>query len=213
MKVCVSARIPEKQRIFHKSGCMYEQRMNPVNRQTMEEEKAERLGYRPCSCCSGLKGEIHAHRSEIDRWKKKDGLRMVIYDKMTDIVYLTTGIGAWKIFVDRYGNYCLYHKNRYRDSMSVQEIKNGQYHLQSDVKTGSSFVKIARYILEHDKAKVIIMDDYRKLPKMTKKQKKYYKQAEQRAKKRERRQNRNRLDRIFAALEKENPELKQYSMC
>lgn len=42
---------------------------------------------------------------------------MVIYDKMTDIVYLTTGIGAWRIFVDRYGNYCLYHKNRYEDSM------------------------------------------------------------------------------------------------
>ena len=35
--------------------------------------------------------------------------------------------------------------------------------------------------MEHDRAKRIILEDYKKLPQRTKKQKKYYKKAEQRA--------------------------------
>ena len=69
--------------------------------------------------------------------------------------------------------------------------------------------KIVEYITGHDRAKLIIMDDYRKLPKSTKQQKKYYKAAERRDKK----QAMRRLDSIFASLEQTQMGMKRYSFC
>lgn len=65
------------------------------------------------------------------------------------------------------------------------------------------------YIIAHDRAKITIMDDYRKLPKCTKKQKKYYKAAKRSDKK----QAMRRLDSIFAALEQSQSGMKRYSFC
>ena len=85
----------------------------------------------------------------------------------------------------------------------------GEFHRQVDVKATESMEKIVEYVAAHDRAKVIIMDDYRKLPKTTKKQKKYYRAAERREKKR----TRERLDSIFATLERAENGLKEYSFC
>ncbi len=93
--------------------------------------------------------------------------------------------------------------------MSFYQIKKADYHCQKDVKATDSFEKIMRYIINHDKAKVIIMDDYRKLPRRTKKQKMYYKNAEQKAK----RKQKYRVYELFARLERNDPELIKLSMC
>ena len=77
------------------------------------------------------------------------------------------------------------------------------------VKATESMEKIVEYIIAHDRAKITIMDDYRKLPKSTKKQKKYYKAAERK----DRRNAMRRLDSIFASLEQSQAEIKQYSFC
>ena len=55
------------------------------------------------------------------------------------------------------------------------------YHRQNDVLPTESLLKLIHYIVEHDKARNIILEDYKKLPQRTKKQKRYYKKAEQKA--------------------------------
>ena len=58
-----------------------------------------------------------------------------------------------------------------------------EYHRQTDVPMDESLLKLVYYIEEHDWAKRIIIEDYKKLPQRTKKQRKYYKRAEQKARK------------------------------
>ena len=82
---------------------------------------------------------------------------------------------------------------------------HGSFHRQQDVKGAHSLEKILNYVKEHDKAKVIMDQDWRMLPTRTKKQKKYYKNAEKREK---RRQVRNVFS-LFAQLEAGNPKLKK----
>ena len=208
MKVCVSMNGSARKKVYHKQGCMYEKRIKHGNRKYLTQKAAAEKGYLMCRCCAGLKGELHIHRCEVGEWREKEKI-MLKYDRMTNTVYAVTEIGAWKIFASRYGDYCLFHLNRFRKGLSFKEIRKGMYHCQSDVKPSASFTEIITYIIEHDKAKVIMMDDYHKLPRNTAQQKKYYKQAERRVRRRQRR----RLDAIFASLERENPELRQYSMC
>ena len=95
--------------------------------------------------------------------------------------------------------------------MNFKEATHGDFHRQSDVKAKAteSMEKLVEYIIAHDRAKITIMDDYRKLPKSTKKQKKYYKAAKRSNKK----QAMRRLDSIFAALEQSQSGMKRYSFC
>lgn len=88
--------------------------------------------------------------------------------------------------------------------MEIPEAIRGSFHRQVDIKAKVEIEELIQYVIAHDKAKGIIMDDYHKLPQKTKKQKKYYRQAENRAK----RQAARRLDSIFAELEAKNPNLK-----
>lgn len=107
------------------------------------------------------------------------------------------------------GKYLLYHRNTYSAWMSFNEAIHGDFHRQSDVKATKSMEKIVDYIVAHDRAKVIMMDDYRKLPKSTKRQKQYYRAAERK----DRRNSMKRLDSIFAALEQAQAGIKKYSFC
>ena len=93
--------------------------------------------------------------------------------------------------------------------MDFEEAIHGDFHRQSDVKATESMEKIVDYIIAHDRAKVIIMDDYRKLPKSTKRQKQYYKMAERK----NRRNAARRLDAIFASLEQSQVGIREYSFC
>lgn len=64
------------------------------------------------------------------------------------------------------------------------------------------------YVSNHDKAKEIIADDYKKLPQDTKKQRKYYRTAERKSKGRQIR----RVDSIFLMLEAQDLELRKLSI-
>jgi len=88
---------------------------------------------------------------------------------------------------------------------NYEELTHGSFHRQQDVKGTHSIERILKYVKEHDKAKVIMDEDWRMLPTRTKRQKKYYKSAEKRDK---RRQVRNVFS-LFEQLEASNPELKK----
>lgn len=93
--------------------------------------------------------------------------------------------------------------------MDIDIAINGEFHRQMDVKPTESMEKIVDYIVAHERAKVTIMNDYRKLPRSTKKQKRYYKAA----KRKDRQNAARRVENIFTTLEQPQIELKKYSFC
>ena len=86
-------------------------------------------------------------------------------------------------------------------------------HRQRDMKSTASFEKILNYVIAHDKAKVIIQNDYRKLPQSTKKQKKYYEIAKRKEQRREIRRVRKRIDELFSMIETKGNQERAYSCC
>lgn len=209
MLVVASSECRKKNKIYHRCGCMYARRIKPDNRKEMRIEKAEREHYHACKYCAGLYGDVKAHKAAFIAWSKKKKVQFH-YHRSSDTLYIQTEIGFWKVFLkEELGAYLLYHRNTYSSQMSFDEAICGDFHRQSDVKATASMERLVEYITAHDRAKVIIMDDYRKLPKRTKQQRKYYKAAERKDQK----QAMRRLDSIFAALEQEQKEIKRYSFC
>ena len=204
MLVVGSIATPKMNRVYHKQGCIYEKRISLKNRIVMSIDQAEEAHYCECSYCSGLKGEVRVSQRLLRKWENKHGMKFD-YVPATDTLYIRSDVGFWKIYMlEEYKSYVLYHRNKYCKDMDFTEAIHGSFHRQKDVKAKESIEEIINYIIAHDKAKVVIMDDYHKLPQKTKKQKKYYRQAENRVK----RQAVRRLDSIFLALETQNPNLK-----
>ena len=169
--------------------------------------RADVLGYRKCKCCGNLRGSIRALTASPERLG--EGRNMdVSYNKKTDILYIRTEIGLWKTFRRDNIGLVLYHLNYFDKSKSTEQLSHAAFHRQGDVPPTESLEKILTYIENHDRAKQIIADDYRKLPQRTKKQRKYYRQAESR----NRKQQINRVFAIFADLEKGN-DLARYACC
>ena len=207
--VVISNRIDVKHRIYHRPGCMYAKRINNKNREEMSREKALKCKYHECKYCAGLHGDIRAHKKAFSKWEQKHKISFT-YDKHTDTLYVRTEISFWKIYLKKdIGKYLLYHLNTYRKGMDQMEAEHGEFHRQTDVKASEDLVRPIEYIIEHDKAKLTIKDDYRKLPQATKQQKKYYRAAERKAKNKAER----RLAYLFATLEEQDPELVSYSLC
>ncbi len=209
MLVVASRKCDKKNKIYHRCGCIYARRIKPDNRKEMAVEVAERKHYHACKYCAGLRGDVNVHKGTFATWSRKRNMQFN-YHKPSDTLYIQTEVGFWKVFLKKeLGEYLLYHRNTYAAGMNFDEAIHGEFHRQSDVKATESMEKIVEYITAHDRAKLIIMDDYRKLPKSTKQQKKYYKAAERRDKK----QAMRRLDSIFAALEQSQAGMKRYSFC
>lgn len=197
MLMVASRAIEKKQRIYHRCGCMYAQRIKPEHRKELDSKKVLMLHYRECKYCGGLAGDVRAHRKTIDTWTQKNNMIFTYHGK-TQTLYMRTEIGCWKIFrKEELGQYLLYHRNFYDKGMRFKEAANGEYHRQRDVKATASLDKLVEYIIAHDRAKLTIMDDYRKLPRSTKQQEKYYNAA----KKRNERRRAERLDNLFFMIE------------
>lgn len=197
MKLIGSKRIPIEKRKYHRSGCIYEKRIKHKKSRPIEKiVHKENIG---CRYCTGLLGEVRVNKKNIDNFLQKHRMGMTC-DASKKRVYVWTKIGFWKIQENNTtGKYILFHKNEYEDGMDLTEAMNGWYHRQKDVSESDDLFFILRYITEHDKAKAIIKDDYRKLPQRTKKEKRYYKIAQNKHRAKEAK----RLDAIFDMLEKQ----------
>lgn len=209
MLVVASRKCDKKNKIYHRCGCIYASRIKPDNRKEMSVDVAERKHYHACKYCAGLRGDVNVHKNAIATWSRKRNMQFH-YHKLSDTLYIQTEVGFWKVFQRKEGgDYLLYHRNTYSPDMCFNDAICGDFHRQHDVKPKKSMEKLVEYITAHDRAKVIIMDDYRKLPKSTKRQKKYYKVAERR----DMEQAIRRLDSIFETLEKSQAGIKRYSFC
>lgn len=119
------------------------------------------------------------------------------YDESTSTFYIRTDVGLWKFFwKEEACGYLLYHLSSFVPAIPTEDLMHRSFHRQGDFSATESIGSIINYIEAHDKAKKVIADDYRKLPRTTKKQKKYYKSAKKKA----RRQEADRIDRLFSLI-------------
>ena len=173
MDVVVSMMPSKRRKVYHRPNCVYVEKMKPGNRMMISEKLAISKRFCRCKYCGGLRGEVRT-KEMIETWEKEYKLS-INYVKKTDTLYVRTTIGCWKIFLKKeIDQYLLYHKNTYNNQMPFDQAMRGDYHRQRDVKPTLSLHKLINYIAAHDKAKIAIMEDYRKLPKSTAKQRKYY---------------------------------------
>lgn len=190
-----------KLKIYHEEDCPYAKRMSKKYQRTITMEKAHSKGYQPCSYCGGIHGLfIQLGKHPTMYGKAREGITES-YDRIDRAICFRTPIGFWKVVKKKSDNtYRLYHLNRgcFSPNATDRQLMRRTFHRQADVKGTTKFGKIIYYIHEHDKAKQVMKDDWRKLPKNTNKQKYYYKQA----KKREERKQRKRVDELFKKLEK-----------
>lgn len=156
---------------------------------------AEKSGYRPCTYCSGLAGD---YRVQIKSLKTQ--FPDFEFSFTDGAVYIRTPNGFWKVWESRRtGLYLLFHQNTLCREQCNGCKSESDFHRQGDVQETNSLHGLVNYICAHDKAKKIIAEDYRKLPRNTVKQKQYYNKAR---KKKRRQAIRNVYD-LFAEIERQ----------
>lgn len=190
-----------RQMIYHEEGCPYAKRMNKKYLRHVTADTAKERGYHACSYCGGLHGMyLRMQDDPMFFGRVREGIS-VSYDRIDRGLCFRTKNGFWKVIIrGPVETYKLWHLNRghFDPSLPDKVLMRRTFHRQSDVKETLNMGRIIRYISDHDKAKRIIDDDWKKLPKSTPKQKKYYKQAQKRAKRKEHK----RIDELFKKLEK-----------
>lgn len=166
-----------RKKIFHLSGCPYSRRIRYRNKMIAGIAEAERLGYHACCYCCTMRGFYNINKSRLDAQAERDSFCFTFVSR-TGTLYVSTNVGAWKIFMMPNLHYRLCHLNKFLPSMTGEQIISGKYHIQTDVRPASSPFSLLDYIVKHDKAKKIIKEDYRMLPQRTKREKKYYRKAQ-----------------------------------
>lgn len=182
------------QMIYHEETCPYAKRIQKKYRRYISERNALEKGYRPCSYCGGLHGLFLSFVDDSNDLTAS-------YDKKDKALCFRTDVGFWKVLEQGDPKtYRLWHLNGNDFDRNVESkfLMRRSFHRQVDVKSTTNIGKIVQYIRDHDRAKKIMKDDWKKLPKNTQKQKKYYKQA----KKREERKRHKRIDQLFEMIEK-----------
>ena len=190
-----------KELIFHEETCPYVKRMSKKYRRYISERKARESGYHACSYCGGLHGFFLKFKSDPSLYSKaREGLT-ASFDRKDKAICFRTDVGFWKVLEQgEHQTFRLWHLNGsdFDPKVESKYLMRRSFHRQVDVQATTNLGKIIQYISDHDKAKKIMKDDWKKLPKSTQKQKKYYKQA----KKREERKRHKRLDQLFEMIEK-----------
>lgn len=125
---------------------------------------------------------------------------------MGGILYVKTAMGCWKLVYSKsQEQIALYHRNARQKPLDFKHPDQDRYHQQKDQLYFKNIAMALNYIYDHDKFRAA----EKRGDKIRYKNEKY----KQQAKKREKRAALRRMDRIFEKLEKEDKELKKYSMC
>ena len=126
--VTASRSTDKKHRIYHKNGCIHVQRIKKSNRIQLTVKQAEKHGYQAYKCCKGLQGDVRILKR---KYKTRQDVNFT-YLKPENELYVATGIGFWKICVQRRtGDYLLYHRNFYKAGMKEKEAIYGEYYWQA----------------------------------------------------------------------------------
>lgn len=195
-----------KSMVYHRAGCRYAKQIHEKNKVQINRDTIETYGYRPCKCCSSIRGIFSNEKGNILKFTQTHNMDVDLID---DKLYIRTDVGCWKIrYKPNQDKLVLLHKNYVDGRIDLDDVENGDYHRQVDIQKSDTIMKYINYIFEHDKYKKIRDDDYRRLPQDTKKQKAHYRSAM----KKERRRSASRLDSLFAEIEKKEG-IKALSFC
>lgn len=194
-----------KRGAYHRKDCVYVAKIKLENKIPIQTAtKAQKLGYHECLYCSGFRGVAKSIIAENDR---KD--IAFFFCNKENVLYIKTPAGFWKIRIQKHtGLYLLDHRNHYDSSLSFEQAMKGRFHCQADVHGTTSVHDLVQYVIKHDQAKLIIADDYKKLPKSTTRQKHYYRVAKNKANRKAQRH----LDTLFSRLENSDPAIKKHSV-
>lgn len=189
--------LTSKQKVYHKDGCPYVEKIGKKFKKKIDIEKAEYRNYRPCKYCGGMRGWAKIFHKRPWRYSQEKHIDCW-YDDRGGYIYMKTKVGCWKVYWKAaIGRFLLFHKNGQLDpERSNRQLMNENYHRQNDVSPTPEFDSLVNYIVSHDKSKEIADQDYRKLPQKTKKQKKIYKHYAKKAKK----DYRKRMDALFEQI-------------
>ena len=196
-----------KAKLYHRNWCPYAMKIDKKYRREVSESKLRSKGYTECSWCGGLHGIYLGLKWEPKDFGMENRGAEFFWDRKFKGLCIQTSGGFWKILTSwSTGKYSLYHLNHgeYDRLKTVKQRITGSYHRQHDVKQTENINTILHYIVDHDKAKKIMDEDYRKLPKKTPKQRKYFRQAKQRQRRKENR----RVDALFKQIQNERNERK-----
>lgn len=192
--------------IYHRPECRYAQKIYKRNRMQMYWKGAEVKGYRPCLYCDGTEFLYDLEMDQIEEYAKANHLDV---DIVNHKIYVRTDAGCWKIVYKRSDqHFILLHRNYVKGRIALEDVDKAPYHRQGDVAESSTIRKYLKYIKAHDEFKMIMPEDYHKMPQTTKQQKAYYKTA----KKREARRSARRMDNLFAMIERKEG-IKELSFC
>lgn len=109
MDVVISMEAPKGRKVYHRSGCIYEKRILTRNKMIVTKAQAKAHKYHSCKYCSGLIGEIRTNE-QIPIWEEKYHIK-INYIKQTNMLYIRTRIGCWKICYNEEIKSCLlYHR-------------------------------------------------------------------------------------------------------
>lgn len=191
-----------KKKIFHEPDCPYVKRISDKYRKALTLDQARSKGYRPCSWCGNTHGLYWKMTKYPKAFPEEISKMKLSFDKDWKAICFNTGTGFWKMmWSNDEAGYRLYHLNKdhYSTNAKDTQLMRRQFHRQKDVKTTKRIGTIVTYIFNHDKAKRIMKDDWKKLPRQTQQQKEYYNKV----KKKERRKSIRRVEDIFKQLERE----------
>ena len=142
-------------KVFHRPGCPYVTRTRPENRVDLLIQDAEERGFVPCSYCGGIDGFFRVFHKDPRAMGYRSVVRCERYG--ADTFCFRTGNGFWKVLRSEENGgdlFTLYHRNRYRKNASFEELKDGVYHLQEDIRPTVYLDRLAKYIDAHDRVKV-----------------------------------------------------------
>lgn len=126
--------------------------------------EAEEQGYCHCMHCSRVLLNYNKDRINIDNYLCSHYLKMYIED---GCMYIDNVFSSWKIAPrPKALDLMLYHANT--ENYANLEVKNGHlvhnYHVQKYHHEKTDILSMLKYIVAHDKYKIKVLNDYKKLP-------------------------------------------------
>ena len=200
---CIISR-QAKTKVYHKPGCHHVKNIKEENLETMTLQKAERKGYRICSCCNSMSHHKRVEQRTITNYENNKGMS---FNYVKGALYIKTEVGCWKMVYTRHEQrIVLYHRNRTSKELNFKAPQYEKYHRQGDVPHSDSIAHYLNYIYEHDRFKQAeesgrILTSY-----SSKKNRKL-------AEKSRRKNAHKRVNDLFKMIESQNAGYRQLSFC
>lgn len=193
-----------KTSVYHHPQCRYVHRMKYKNRLSLPLQEMRKYGLRPCRCCNTMNYHYISSERALKSFEKKRGMEFRYLD---EALYIKTELGCWKIvYLEEKEMFRLFHRNTTNKPLDFDHPQYETYHPQKDKKYSNSIEGYLYYIYEHDRYKSTVLSG----EKVTNFSSKKYQKREAKA---ERKRAAKTVDRLFAMLERQNSEYKQFSIC